>query len=91
LWWKISIKTNNFVERTSSLLKLKGSKCHKSVTYAIFVTLINHIWILRYFNISNGRSSKDTIFDINEHIKQRFLFLNTINKKYDVYMDIILS
>ncbi|KAJ8441866.1 hypothetical protein Cgig2_034125 [Carnegiea gigantea] len=74
---------------TTALLKLRVSKASKSITYAIFTSVIYYIWSTRNQVIFRHQIQphQRTFQTIKEQVIHRILYINSLTHKYDMYID----
>ena len=90
-FWPLPLTATTMEGRLNTLLKIKGDKQSKQVTYAICSIVIYNIWIARNLSIFRRQppNVEDTIKIINDQVIHRALYLHTYTQKYLLYTQAI--
>ena len=91
-WWKGIPLGINRTQMLRMIKHTKESKLRKQITRAIMVAAIYNIWRARNHAIFKNHIMlvAQIIKGIKGHIRYRILYLHSIQRKFEMYIDIIL-
>lgn len=90
--WQIPLPKKDWDETIRSWMKVKGSRTHRSITYAYLNAGVYFIWMAR--NMKLFQNQDWPVFKVAAEIKlqvrSRILYLNMKSRKYGKYIDHIV-
>ena len=94
LWWPIPIRSMAHApaDMITPLVNYKAPKAQKQISFAIFTTTIYFIWQARNQLVFKKQHTpaQHTVSMIKFQIRQRILFLNSLNCSFSSYVDGLL-
>ena len=91
-WWQLPSQHSG-LSWELSCLRSKGTQTRSCITYAIFAAGIYYIWHARNKVIFQNQKipSHSLIQVIKDQVRNRILFINAFSKKYEMYVDRLLT